>query len=595
MYQQLTATSIMSTNTLDSNTTRNKEKKKRNPNANNCSLIGIHGVRLKRFEQVVAKLLLSVEPYYVRLPPPIPSTSRSTSVDNNNGNNNDNNNDIIDDDYPFSGLPRSARVVGNHPNLKRAHRKEGQLKSMIACILRLIPPSTSRPIDSCYFRLGCNDDRTTTNRVNEKKSTGTTPTTIVDFGGGSGHLGIPLALLLRNCRIVVVDLNQRSIDLLHEKAATVIKEIESEIDPNGQKIYADLVTFSSHQMISFENNRYNNNPSIRCCGGSSDDGDNDNGGGGGRILDNLFTFHGPVQDFVEPFDIAIALHLCGEATDVCLRKAIDAQAAAIVVAPCCVGKLSSKAFNPDVYHATGHNHATVTYPQSDVFCRLISSTSTTTSTDNNDKQQDDWNVLAKAADYSNEDEFGTSRNASRRTAKALLETDRRLYLEDNMYMTALMKMQPLEVSPKNDILVAWKPKVYDGRKTCDTNVVNLEELFSTPDVESKADIEVCKSHLLLPINNDSTATATTTNSISQQVVDHNDWTIDEEEEIKRTIFDFLNSDDSMNQVMVFPTRMGGRKRKLIHFVADKLNVAHWSKGKKVSEKTVVIARRRQQK
>jgi len=541
----------MSTRTLNSNASRKNEKKKRNPNANNCSLLGIHGVRLKRFEQVVAKLLSSVEPYYVRLPPPLPIPSTST----------DKSNAIIDDDYPFSGLPRSARVMGNHPNLKRAYRKEGQLKSMMVCILRLIPPSTSSP---------------------------TPPTTIVDFGGGSGHLGIPLALLLRNCRIVVVDLNRRSIDLLHEKAATVIKEIKSE-----QKIYTDFVKSSSQQTILFENDRYDNNPSIRCCGGNSDDGDNDNvGGGGGRILDNLFTFHGPVEDFVEPFDIAIALHLCGEATDVCLRKAIDAQAAAIVVAPCCVGKLSSAAFNPDVYHATGHNDATVSYPQSDVFCRLISSTPTTTNAGKNDKQQEDWNALAKAADYSNENEFGTSRNASRRTAKALLETDRRLYLEDNMYTTALMKMQPLEVSPKNDILVAWRSKVYDGRKTCDINVVNLQELFSTPDLKFKADLQICKAHLLLPINNDPTTTATTTNSISQQVADHNDWTIDEEEEIKRTIFEFLNADDSTNQVMVFPTRMGGRKRKLIHFVADKLNVAHWSRGKKVSEKTVVIARRR---
>jgi len=604
------ATAAGTTTTTNGNNDSNNEKKK-----NNCSQVGIHGVRLKRFEQVVAKLLSSVEPHYVHLPPPIPILSTTYNAnDNDNDNNNDDN-----DDWPFSSLPRSARVVGNnHPNLKRAQRKEGQLKSMLQCILRLIPPpnnstnttnstSSNTTTDDC-----CSCDEINPVGVGAATTKTTTKiTTIVDFGGGSGHLGIPLALLLPNCRIVVVDLNRRSIDLLHDKAASVIKEIESETDPERQKRYTtDFITTSSSFQNNKNNERYNNtnNPLIRCCGGNTcSDGDDSDSDGRIRILDNLYTFCGPVQDFVEPFDMAIALHLCGEATDVCLRKAINAEAASIIVAPCCVGKLSKKVLNPDVYHATGQNNATVTYPQSDLFCRLISPT-TTTKDDNNDnsnkQEEEDWNALAKAADYSNENEFGTSRNASRRTAKALLETDRMLFLENNMYKTALMKMQPLNVTPKNDILVAWRPQVYDDttakRKRSPNNTVNIQELFSTPDIECKADIEVTKSHLLLlPVdNNDSNATCTTaitTNSTSpQKVVDRNDWTNDEEEEIKRTILEFLNrddNDDSTDEVMVFPTRMGGRKRKLIHFVAGKLNVAHWNKGKKHSEKTVAIARR----
>ena len=594
--------------TANGNDSNNEKKKKKNQNNKNCSQVGIHGVRLKRFEQVVAKLLTSVEPHYVHLPPPI-------TTDNGDNDNNDDN-----DDWPFSRLPRSARVVGNnHPNLKRAQRKEGQLKSMLQCILRLIPPLTNgrsnTTTDDCCSCDEKNPVGATTTTT--KTKTTTKITTIVDFGGGSGHLGIPLALLLPNCRIVVVDLNRRSIDLLHDKAASVIKEIESETDPERQKRYTtDFITSSSSSFHKNERYNNNNNPLIRCCGGSTCSDDDDDGDGRIRILDNLFSFCGPVQDFVGPFDMAIALHLCGEATDVCLRKAINAEAASIIVAPCCVGKLSKKVLNPDVYHATGQNNATVTYPQSDLFCKLISST--TTKDDNNDnnneQQEEDWNALAKAADYSNENEFGTSRNASRRTAKALLETDRMLFLENNMYKTALMKMQPLNVTPKNDILVAWRRQAYDDttkRKRCHrdsctgtpNNTANIQDLFSTPDIECKADIEVTKSHLLLlPIDNkDSNAictTAITTNLTSKEAVDRNDWTNDEEEEIKRTILEFLNrddNDDSMDEVMVFPTRMGGRKRKLIHFVAGKLDVAHWNKGKKHSEKTVAIARREQRK
>ena len=87
----------------------------------------------------------------------------------------------------------------------------------------------------------------------------------------------------------------------------------------------------------------------------------------------------------------------------------------------------------------GSNEATISYPQSSLFCKLISN-------------QDDWDKLAKAADYSNELEIQTDQNAPRRTAKALLETDRRLFLEERyQYKTAMLKMEPLEATPKNDI------------------------------------------------------------------------------------------------------------------------------------------------
>lgn len=328
---------------------------------------GIHGVPLKQFEKTTANLLSTVEPQYVCLPPPLDA----------------------DADWPFSQLPTSARVLGPNPgqlnNPKRAGRKEGQLRSIIRCVLRLIPEDAKRGF------------------------------TVVDFGGGSGHMGIPLALLLPRCRIIVVDLRKRSLDLMHDKADIVTDEMLSSL---GQK----------PQLIDDEPDFVNQKPGFSQCGKYI------------GILDNLFSYHGPVETFDMAFDMALALHLCGEATDVTLRKAAHFHAT-IVVAPCCVGKLSQKTKNPDVYNATGQNNATVSYPQSTLFCRLI-------------PNQDDFDALAKAADYSNEQESRTSLNATRRTAKALLETDRRLYLEERyQYKTALMRMDPWEVTPKNDILV----------------------------------------------------------------------------------------------------------------------------------------------
>lgn len=95
---------------------------------------GAQGVRLKHFEQVVANILPHVEPQYVALPP---------NLDGHN-------------DWPFSILPKTARVWGENPgqlkSRSRAARKEGQVQNILRCALKLAPQDK--------------------------------PFTIVDFGGG---------------------------------------------------------------------------------------------------------------------------------------------------------------------------------------------------------------------------------------------------------------------------------------------------------------------------------------------------------------------------------------------------------------------------
>jgi hypothetical protein len=455
-----------------------------NKNPQNNSF-GVHGVRLKHFEQVVASILPTVQPEYVTLPPA----------------------PVKDENWPFDKLPQSARVLGDSMGqLKdpvRAARKEGQLRSMLRCILKVLPESASDASNSRPFH-------------------------ICDFGGGSGHLGIPLALLLPYCRIVVVDLQRKSLDLMHHKADQVAKECQAQNDPSEATPSA-----------------FPDDPRFRNCQGP---------------LKNLYSFHGPVEDYTESFDMALALHLCGEATDVTLRRAVQVQAAAIVVAPCCVGKLSKKVLNPSIYHATGSNIPTVQYPQSTTFCQLV-------------QNQDDWDALVKAADYSDVDLLRTTRNATRRTAKALLETDRRLFLQQHGYQTALMRMDPWEVTPKNDIVCVWRHGNFDF----------------LPDVECQADVKHATNHLLSPPNKDN----------NNNPVDAVDWSGEEEQEIRKTIQGFLDRtcdlEDKMEQVFLFPTKMGGRRRKLIHFVAGQLDLAHWSEGSKDRDKTVAVARRGRRK
>ena len=433
--------------------------------------VGASGVHLKHFERVVVDLLPHTEISYSELPP------------------------LPDENWPFDQLPAYARVYGTATgqlsDLSRARRKEQQLQSMLRCILAVT-----------------NDD---------------IPCTIADFGGGTGHLAIPLALLRPKATVIVVDLHNKSLELLHSK---VEKTAMVDRDPS------DLTGKVLHPATKSDDR-------LRHC----------------AKIPNLYTFSGPLQAFDLDFDVGVALHLCGESTDVALRKCAVAQVRALVFAPCCVGKLNRNVKNPYIWQSTGANDPTVEYPQSSLLKRHI-------------RDMDDWNALAKAADYSEAMECRTTRNAARRTAKALLETDRRLWLQEEFgYETLLTRMEPWEATPKNDILVAW-------RKDLDICLKLKPNEECQRDIQRTVDYLICRP-----------ATSDVKNEHYSV-----EWTAQEETEIRLELQKFLQRDDLLQHT--FPVGMGTRRRKLIHYVAETLALAHWGVGQTSSERTVTVAKRR---
>lgn len=56
----------------------------------------------------------------------------------------------------------------------------------------------------------------------------------------------------------------------------------------------------------------------------------------GAGLANVACRRGMIEEFTEPFDVALALHACGNATDAVLLRAVQ-RSAAYIVSPCCVG------------------------------------------------------------------------------------------------------------------------------------------------------------------------------------------------------------------------------------------------------------------
>lgn len=143
-------------------------------------------------------------------------------------------------------------------------------------------------------------------------------------------------------------------------------------------------------------------------------------------LSNVDIFCGFIDEYDQPFDVGIALHACGEATDMAMEKCLKADAA-YVMAPCCVGKIKLSALE---------------YPRSDALTSTLSRT--------------EFEVLARAADFGHSSTDALSHsdaNRRRRRCKTLLERDRNVRAEEAGYRTFMFVMHPRTATPKNDVLV----------------------------------------------------------------------------------------------------------------------------------------------
>jgi predicted RNA methylase len=486
--------------------------------------VGKQGIRLRKYEEAVLDLLCSnVSPSFVPLPS-LPD-HETISIINDNIRHKRNNKD---EKWPFDVLPRSK--VGESSNRAKRERKYDQLRSLIRCVLSMIPTHALQENDSLQ-------------RIR-----------IVDFAGGSGHLALPLAFLLPNVDVVIVDIKAASLELAHMKAEEMCtvhvdhtnhddldqsrKQAKNKkkrpIPPGG--LGSRDVDVTQHENV------------LRRC----------------NSLKNLYTFHGSISRYIEiynAFDIGLGLHACGEASDLILR-ACGKTKSNFIVSPCCVGKISSDNKNSYKYWSSGGDPE-ITYPQSTLFCSVIT-------------ENDKFDALAKAADYSEMTDMRTNKNATRRAAKALLELDRLLYMKETFGYDeiVLTRMEPWESSCKNDILLGW---------------MNGNERLRGP-YDSQGGLSCikpcqdCNTDLLLASNQllDSDTIGICDVKVSTM------WSEEDMKEIRNTIMIFLESDDS---AFTFPTGMGIEKRKLIRFVSEQFGLRHWGIGKRNADKTVVIAKR----
>ncbi|KAK3928762.1 Glutathione S-transferase C-terminal domain-containing protein-like protein [Frankliniella fusca] len=185
---------------------------------------------------------------------------------------------------------------------------------------------------------------------------------LVDFCSGSGHLGLLLAWVLPNCTVLLLENKDRSL----QRAVNRIEKLK---------------------------------------------------------LDNVQVVQGNIDYFQGKFDIGIALHACGVASDIVLQLC-ESKRAAFVVCPCCYGSIQS-----------GH---TVSYPRSKLFR-------------NSSLGPKDYLVLGHCADQTHGEEG--LKTAQGNQCMAGIDTDRLLHSQDAGYVVHLSKMNPTSCSPKNNLLV----------------------------------------------------------------------------------------------------------------------------------------------
>jgi len=214
---------------------------------------------------------------------------------------------------------------------------------------------------------------------------------IVDFGSGTGNITLTLAALMPTVKFTLIDFNPRSIKLAQQRA-----------EEAG--------------------------------------------------LANVNTLCGNIKEYAAQFDIGIAVHACGNATDYAQMKCLENQAPYLFCS-CCLGKVVKNAWVYDdkkklplsISDFQQHAVPKLLHPRSAYFREHISVS--------------EFEMLSRLGDHDNDGSESTPETERITTlCKILLEHDRNLFAEESFgYETATFKVRKLmkdtSTSPKSDCIL----------------------------------------------------------------------------------------------------------------------------------------------
>ena len=222
------------------------------------------------------------------------------------------------------------------------------------------------------------------------------PAHIVDFCASSGHVALPAVAVLaeQGVTVEINDLRERPIDIARKRIAALP-------------------------------------PALRA-----------------RCTARVFS----TETRMGPFDIGVALHACGVATDVVLETCLR-QRAAFVLIPCCVGRLAQKNRGRNAQASLPKTEAFLKcadLPKSSKWCDALSS--------------DEAKALARAGDCTARDKL-TADDRERRACKTVIDGDRLALAAERGYTASHFVMRPFGITPKNDVIVGY-PSEWRGELVC---------------------------------------------------------------------------------------------------------------------------------
>ncbi|XP_056422077.1 glutathione S-transferase C-terminal domain-containing protein isoform X3 [Hyla sarda] len=186
--------------------------------------------------------------------------------------------------------------------------------------------------------------------------------TIVDFCSGGGHVGIVLAYMLPSCQIILIENKEESLIRARDRS-------------------------------------------------------------NGLGLTNIWFIQANLDYFTGEFNIGVALHACGVATDMVIEHCIAARAA-FVICPCCYGFIQ--------------NTVKTTFPRSCRFQNVLS--------------YKEHMVLCRFADQTAV-QLPAERRQIGKNCMGLVDLDRAWAAEQHGYKAHVISMEPESCSPKNNLIV----------------------------------------------------------------------------------------------------------------------------------------------
>nr|DBA28859.1 TPA: hypothetical protein GDO54_009150 [Pyxicephalus adspersus] len=185
---------------------------------------------------------------------------------------------------------------------------------------------------------------------------------IVDFCSGGGHVGIVLAYMLPSCQVVLIENKEESLLRAKERSQ-------------------------------------------------------------GLGLSNIWFIQANLDYFIGAFNIGVALHACGVATDMVIEHCILARAA-FVICPCCYGFIQ--------------NTVKTTFPRSHRFQKVLS--------------YKEHMILCRFADQTAV-QLPPERRLIGKRCMGLVDLDRAWAAEQCGYQAQVISMEPESCSPKNNVIV----------------------------------------------------------------------------------------------------------------------------------------------